>query len=108
MKLAQAKGRLSMAYDLCTLGAAPNPEYSGVNADAGGIANGMKASIQIVPDAGLVLAVERGATGASIHKLQNLLQVYQLACYTGNQHSVRTTELQLLRALQKSACQPLQ
>jgi len=59
--------------------------------------------MQIVPDTGLVVAVERSITGASTHKLRNLLQQYQLACYVGNERMVKTIELQLLRSLHQSA-----
>jgi hypothetical protein len=63
--------------------------------------------MQIVPDAGLVVAVERSIPGASTHKLHNLLQQYQLACYAGDERKVKATELQLPRTLRKSGSQGL-
>jgi hypothetical protein len=36
------------------------------------------------PDAGLIVAVRRNQTGAHIHKINNLLNQYVLACHTDN------------------------
>jgi hypothetical protein len=36
------------------------------------------------PDAGLIIAVRRNQTAADIHKLNNLLHLYVLACHTTN------------------------
>ena len=59
---------------------------------------------EIAPNIGLMVAVERSATGASTHELHNLLHQYQLACYLGDETSVKATELKLLRTLQKNRC----
>jgi len=57
---------------------------------------------EIVLDTGLVVAVERSVTGASTHKLHNLLHQYQLACYIGNHVVAKSAELTLRRTLLNS------
>jgi hypothetical protein len=57
---------------------------------------------EITPDTGLAVAVERNVTGASTHKLHNLLHQYQLACYMGNYAMAESTELTLRRTLLNS------
>ena len=59
---------------------------------------------EMVPDAALIIAVERSITGASTHKLHNLLQLYQLACYVGDEERANCAELELLRTLRKNSC----
>jgi hypothetical protein len=48
------------------------------------------------PDAGLIIAVQRNQTGADIHKLNNLLHQYVLACYAKNQRLADRTKHELL------------
>jgi hypothetical protein len=57
---------------------------------------------KIAPNIGLLVAVERSATGATAHELHNLLHQYQLVCYLGDEARARATELKLLRALRKN------
>ena len=51
---------------------------------------------------GLLVAVERSATGATAHELHNLLHQYHLICYLGDEVRVRAAEMKLLRALRKN------
>jgi len=54
---------------------------------------------EIAPDAALVLALERNATGASAHRLRNLLHQYHSVCYIGDEPTVRALELKIVRTL---------
>ncbi len=54
---------------------------------------------EIMPDAALLLAVERSVTGASNHKIRCLLFQYELACYVGNELSAKSAEQTLRRTL---------
>ncbi len=55
--------------------------------------------MEITPDATLVVAVERSATGASTHQMRGLLYQYELACYAGNELLAHTAERTLRRTL---------
>ena len=54
---------------------------------------------EIMPDAALLVAVERNVTGSSTHKIRSLLSQYKLACYTGNELLAVSAELTLRRTL---------
>lgn len=54
-------------------------------------------------DTALIIAVHRNANGANVHRLNNALQRYELACYAGQAEIKQRAEHELYELLTRAA-----
>ena len=54
----------------------------------------------VKPDVGLIVAVRRNQTGAHIHKINNLVYQYELACHTNNRELADDARHALIAVIQ--------
>ncbi len=55
------------------------------------------------PDQGLMLAVERRCTGANVHEVRQLLQLYVDHCFVGQAQKAELDKRKLYRILRRAS-----